>query len=336
MVKRLIKTIVIVIAIIILIFSGGYYVITNVDALNDSSDSSNVPNVTQTTIDEIENNNRDEYGNLKTRVISKGYCFDIDIDEAVKNIIEKTSKVNGGRIEDYLPNTSTREDTLKKMIKAELITKYPNVRNRENLNTEVDQDEFQGALKFTRFKEDGTDIQLEYIPIEKFNEMMSVGDNNIINYFSLNEKDELVVVYYNKTYEIEFENSKGLGTQGISYGYNEANGDTIESNIYKDYRHTEDLYTVNIQTEAKNVINSNEAYTYTYRIKTINYRELLSKYNMTFDYLWAFLVMGNDEEFINDLADLVLNSSITIGIYDNVNITETEVINGYNINKYRK
>lgn len=50
----------------------------------------------------------------------------------------------------------------------------------------------------------------------------------------------------------------------------------------------------------------------------INYQELVSGYKMPFDYLWAFLVVGQEKNFVFDLADLVYDSEIEITIHDNL------------------
>lgn len=57
----------------------------------------------------------------------------------------------------------------------------------------------------------------------------------------------------------------------------------------------------------------------------INYREMVDKYTMPFDLIWAFLVTGEEKEFVFDIADLVYNSDIQITIHDNLTVnTDTE------------
>ena len=57
---------------------------------------------------------------------------------------------------------------------------------------------------------------------------------------------------------------------------------------------------------------------------------------MPFNYLWAFLVCGKDEEFISDFADLVLDSKIVISIYDNLTEIEETTIDAYNDNRWEQ
>ena len=55
---------------------------------------------------------------------------------------------------------------------------------------------------------------------------------------------------------------------------------------------------------------------------TIDYKPMVKPYTLPFQYLWALLVMGEDYDFVEDLADLAYNAIIDIGIYDEVTITE--------------
>ena len=56
----------------------------------------------------------------------------------------------------------------------------------------------------------------------------------------------------------------------------------------------------------------------------VNYEEMVDPYTMPFDLLWALLVVGEDRQFVFELADLVYNSDIEITIHDNVT-TNTDI-----------
>ena len=56
---------------------------------------------------------------------------------------------------------------------------------------------------------------------------------------------------------------------------------------------------------------------------TVNYRGMVDRYSMPFDFLWALLVVGEEKEFVFELADLVYNSDIQVTIYDNLTVTTT-------------
>jgi len=51
------------------------------------------------------------------------------------------------------------------MIEVEYITRYPDLRKKEAIGTEVPNGEFQGVIQFNRHKSDGTEQLLEYMPL---------------------------------------------------------------------------------------------------------------------------------------------------------------------------
>ncbi len=57
--------------------------------------------------------------------------------------------------------------------------------------------------------------------------------------------------------------------------------------------------------------------TYNMTTTTVNYQELVDKFTMPFNFLWALLVVGEEEDFVLEVADLVYNSDIEITIHDN-------------------
>ena len=67
---------------------------------------------------------------------------------------------------------------------------------------------------------------------------------------------------------------------------------------------------------------------------TVNYQEMVDPYTMPFDLLWAFLVVGEEKEFVFDLADLVYGSDIQITVHDNLTINTD--INDWNYTKVTK
>lgn len=56
----------------------------------------------------------------------------------------------------------------------------------------------------------------------------------------------------------------------------------------------------------------------------VNYEEMTKPYTMPFDLLWAFLVTGEDKNFVFALTDLIYNSDIQITIHDSLT-TNTDV-----------
>ena len=64
----------------------------------------------------------------------------------------------------------------------------------------------------------------------------------------------------------------------------------------------------------------------------VPYQQLVSKYTMPFNYLWAFLVVSKDKDFVFDLAQLVYDSKIEITVHDNEATTTNLVKDTYTKN----
>jgi len=69
--------------------------------------------------------------------------------------------------------------------------------------------------------------------------------------------------------------------------------------------------------------------TYEMTVKEINYKEFVKGYKMPFNYLWALLVIGQEKEFVLQLADLVYNSEIEITVHDNLTINTNVTTDRY-------
>ena len=52
----------------------------------------------------------------------------------------------------------------------------------------------------------------------------------------------------------------------------------------------------------------------------VNYEKMVEKYTMPFDFLWALLVVGEDKNFVFEIADLIYGSDIQITIHDNLTV----------------
>lgn len=68
---------------------------------------------------------------------------------------------------------------------------------------------------------------------------------------------------------------------------------------------------------------TDSSHSYTLETTNINYQELIQKYQMPFEYLWSFMVLGEDYDIVSEIADLVYNSQIEITAFDNL---ETETV----------
>lgn len=195
----------------------------------------------------------------------------------------------GSNVENYLSSV----EELEKLMNAEIITQYP------KLNAQVD---LNGTIEFKRHKSDGTSSMLQYIDKEKFNEYIENNNIDIVNYFTLDENGDVLI------------------------GIVDENTETLTSNdsemILSDY--TETLTDSNLSDSGK--YSKTE---YSIQTKPINYKNVVSKYTMPFQYLWSLIVIGDDKGIGLELADLVNESQIIISIYDNVTTTVNTSIYTY-------
>ncbi len=333
--KRMLKFVLIIVCIIVIIMFGAFqYLITLDDGIENDADPKNVPStvknyLAESALDGYLDNARD----LKTKPSkSGGYALDVDLDEITDNIIKALNEYDG-RLNIYLSKGNMHE-YLKKMIKAQYITQYPDLRSADKIGTEVPEGEFQGVIQFNRHKSDGEEQLLEYIPlgeedsvsqdtlyglINKANSEKSTSEDvikstrdKLLRYFSVDPQGNLIVVNWS---EIITKNAKG--EYEVEYPGRSTEVDYLE----KDMEYLND---------------AEQEITYEYFAHSINYKSSMSKYTMPFNYLWAFLVCGRDEEFISDFADLVLDSKIVISIYDNLTEMEETTIDAYNDNRWEQ
>ena len=184
----------------------------------------------------------------------------------------------GSRVNNYLDSY----EELEKLMNAELITQYPKIGNGG----------LDGIVEFQRTKSDGTKKKLTYIDKNTFetykDNYTSSGDTKVLDYFSLDDDGNVLVAILNKTTETLETNDSEINISD----YTATNLEKIEDGKYRNVK-------------------------YEISTSTIDYKSVVQKYTMPFQYLWSLLVMTQDKEFVLGLADLVAKSEITIGIYDN-------------------
>lgn len=260
---------------------------------------------------------------ITTKKIADGYALDIDIDEIVDKVMKKAKK-NNTVLGDYIKE----EETLKLMIKTQLVTQYPDLRKKDKIRGPVGMDEFQGCIRFTRYRY-GEEVVLEYIPLGEPEDMGEdtlygkiynannksadqeladgyMKEEDALDYFSLDTAGNLIIVQEER-----------VDTKGANAAYMTA----YEENEVSDY--TGYVLSDRKQSGIEEMKWSPE---WEYKIKTINYSIAVQKYLVPFEYLWAFQVCGRDEQFIKDFANYILQSEIDIGIFDNIASEESEVI----------
>lgn len=192
-----------------------------------------------------------------------------------------------------------KPEELEKLLNAEIITQYPKI---GTANADLN-----GIIEFQRYKTDGTSLMLQYIDIDTFNNYIDEKNTDIVNYFTIDESENVLIGIVDETTEELTSNDSEM----ILSNYTETLDDTNKVG--------EGSYS---KTE------------YNVYSKAINYKSAVSKYTMPFQYLWSLIVVGNDKDIALELVDLVEDSEIVISIYDN--ITTTVDTSTYTYNKERK
>lgn len=324
--KRILQIlIVLVIVVVLLVFASAGYIITIDDGVSQSDKAGNTPSTVKKSVEKSALSGDLSTLDLNTKAsTSGGYALNVDLDEITDSIIAELEE-NGGTLDRYL-TSGNKHEYLKKMIKAEYVTQYPDLRTADKIGTTVPSNEFQGVIRFRRHKSDGNEQILQYISLgsedstdgNTLNGLIYLANHDdqdakdkVLNRFSIDNNGNLIIANWSQTI-----------SKTVSGEYEtEYKADDVE----EDYS----------ETDSQNLNNVSEQISYEYTSYSINYKSAISKYTMPFNYLWAFLVCGHDEQFVSDLADLAINSSIEIGIYDNLTEIEDTTIDSYNDNLWK-
>lgn len=188
---------------------------------------------------------------------------------------------SGSTVTNYLDTV----DELEKLMNAEVITQYPKLDKNVELN---------GTIEFERHKSDGTSIKLKYIDLDTFNKYITDKNIDVVNYYTLDESENVLIGVVDETTETLTSNDSEMNLSDYSETLTSSN-----STGSGEYSRTEyDVYS-----------------------KPINYKSVVSKYTMPFQYLWSLIVIGDDKGVGLELADLVDQSEIVISVYDNITTT---------------
>ena len=220
---------------------------------------------------------------------------------------------------DYSKYLKTPED-LEYLLNAEIVTQYPKIDG-------IPSDKLNGLIQFARVTnlddtnqdgyiglEDGPTI-LTYIAQEefdtKFQNYIDTGDMEVFKYYTIDDQENAIIATWTQEDgSFESNNTSLQNREKIKEGFTE---ETIKSEYNSNYSVTEN-------TEDK------ISATYTQYIATkttINYKSIVQKYTLSFNYLWALLVMSESDDFVLNLAKLAYDSEIVIGIYDSTTTTIT-------------
>lgn len=203
-----------------------------------------------------------------------------------------------------------KPEDLQRILDAELITQYPKIDG-------LSADKLNGIVEFIRYTTDPdtqveTETTLKWISEEQFVEKMAKyeenGNTDILNYFTLDAQGNIKIATWKRETGEFYSNDTTFQTDR-----EKIRGGIKPSDITSKY---DSRYNV-----TANSMNSIEAsyVTYTIQEQTINYKMLIQKYTLPFEYIWSLLVITESDEVALDLAELAYNSQIQIGIYDNIN-----------------
>ena len=119
----------------------------------------------------------------------------------------------------------------------------------------------------------------------------------------------------------------GEGWRGIG---SDVNGSSFDDKFYAKvatWSSQTDTLTVENDPDVEEYVKN----TYNMTATSIDYKSLVSGFTMPFEYLWDFLLVGGEKEFVLELADLVYDSEVEITVHDNLT-TNTNITT----NKYTK
>jgi len=189
-----------------------------------------------------------------------------------------------GEVEEYLVS----ETELEKLMNAEIRSQFPKIENA--------QTELNGIVEFQRHKEGGEIVKLEFVDFDTFQELRSNNSPDIQDVFTLDTNNNLLIGIVTQTTEILTYNDSDI--QVSEYSENLTQDNLIEDGKY-------------------------QKITYQVSSRTIDYREIIKKYSLPFQYLWSLVVVTEDKDFALELVDLIDDSQIIVSIYDNMTTTNT-------------
>ena len=215
--------------------------------------------------------------------------------------------VIGGMVENGLDEGSFSTEELKCLpafLKAEACTQFLDLRKNDkkfdsNGNytpaklEEIGENEVPGVILVQRTNtKSNTPVYLEYLEQADFDKLVSESNKDAINFFTINEKGNLVIAEWQHTIV------------------------TVDGEYPENLDDSE-----KVQAKNEYIISSTE----------IPYSQYVNKYTMPFNFLTQLLVITEDVNFCMDLVDIVLNSKIVINIQEEEIITTTVNTTDYTV-----
>ena len=222
-----------------------------------------------------------------------------------------------------------KPEELEYLLRAEVITQYPKIDG-------LSSDKINGIIQFERVSTDEASGKenrktLKFIKQDKFEEKFqnyqNSGDKDVLNYFTLDDEQNVVIATWSEeTGYFQSNNTVRDDIKKINAGIDETRIKSEYDSRYELRRNEPDIIAA-------------EYITYNIQKTKINYKNMVSEYTLPFEYLWALLVMGESYDFVHNLAQLAYDSEIKIAIYDTITTTITEDKKQYSENfreKYNK
>ena len=223
------------------------------------------------------------------------------------------------RVNEWLENNHVSKEALglkddltvlTKFLESEIVTSYPDLRERDKIGTEVPENELQGIIQFNRKYEDNTQELLEYMPYDEYRkEIAKFG-------VKLDDEETQEQIYFEKNEILE--------------GYN-------KMKRYFTLDQEKNLVIINIVTTEKSVTYSDYAkeegksdaadylYLFDIEVTRANFQTVVEKYTMPFEFSLALLMTSQNPKFCEEVAKLAKDSKIVIDVQDNVTkVVKTE------------
>ena len=142
-----------------------------------------------------------------------------------------------------------------------------------------------------------------------YNNYANTGNRDVFNYFTLDEEGNAVIaVWTEESGYFESNNTSLQVREKIASPYTEEKIQNDYDNRYKIETNTEEIVTAKYNK-------------YNIDKTKINYKSMVQQYVMPFEYLWILLLHSEEYEFVEEVAQLVYNTKITIGIFDSTTTT---------------
>ncbi len=213
--------------------------------------------------------------------------------------------------EKYIENP----EKLDYLMKAELVTQYPKIDG-------LSSDKLNGVVEFKRFKKtpttstgEGEEVMLKFISEDEFNQKyqafyQDIQQDDVLNYFTMDEEQNVIIATWTNDHG-EFESNNTYQQESVRKKIKAGNTEeSIQGEYDIDYK---------VTTDELNLIKAKYDRIIPVRTK-VNYKEIVKKYTLPFEYLWSLLVSGESYNFVAKLASLSYGATIQLAVYDNIRI----------------